>query len=332
MTDAEIVQDLRVRMKQLAAEGRFSGDVLLAKDGKPLFMGAYGYADHAFQARNTIDTKFNIFSIGKLFTTVAILQLAQQGKLSLDEPLIQALPDYPNKKIAERITIQELLDQRSGLADFFGKTYDDSNPVVFRTLRDYLPLFVNKPLLFEPGSRTAYSSAGFIVLGLVVERISGVSYFDYVREHIFVPAGMTETGFWSCEDDIPNLALVYTAEPSDKQPGTHASARKVYGSYSSGSSAGGAHSTLRDMMRFSEALRKHALLKASSFNLMLNGSYEMSAGSLHGVRYTGHGGGRNNTYLEMYPDLGYVTVVLSNYDGAATLVFERLRKEIAGGD
>jgi CubicO group peptidase (beta-lactamase class C family) len=337
MSDAEIVKDLRLEMDRLAVEDRFSGAVLLSKNGRSLFEHAYGFADRAFNAPNKIDTKFNMASVTKVFTAVAILQLAEQGKLALDETLAKALPDYPNREAAGKITILELLEHKSGLGDFFGEAYENSNPDGYRTLQDYLSLFANEPLLFEPGSKVAYSNAGFIVLGLVIERLSGESYYDYVQDHIFKPAGMTDTGFWSYQDDVPNLALGYTQLVSDERPGgmrqQSIAPRAVTLGLARGVSAGGSFSTVEDLMRFSEALRTQKLLKPESVSLLLGGGYGMLAGSGNGVRYAGHGGGAPgaNTYFEMYPDAGYAVVVLANIDPpAAETISQRLRREIVG--
>jgi CubicO group peptidase (beta-lactamase class C family) len=337
MSDAEIVTDIRFEMGRLAAESRFSGAVLFSKNGRPLFEHAYGFANHAFNAPNKVDTKFNMASVTKVFTAVAILQLAEQGKLALDETLAKALPDYPNQEVASKITILELLEHRSGLGDFFGKEYEDSNPSEYRALQDYLPLFANRPLLFEPGTKVAYSNAGFMVLGLVIEHLSGQSYDDYVQDHIFKQAGMTDTGFWSYQDDVPNLALGYTQlAPGELPGGTQHPAtapREVTLNLARGVSAGGSSSTVEDLMRFSEALRTQKLLKPESVELLLKGGYGMLAGSNNGVRYAGHGGGApgTNTYFEIYPDQGYAVVVLANVDPpAAEAVAQRLRQEIVG--
>src|SRR5207244_7076014 len=129
---------------------QFSGVVLLAKDGKPVLSRAWGFADAARKVRNREDTKFNLGSINKIFTQVAIGQLAAAGKLSLDDTVRKHLPDYPSP-IADKITIQQLIEHRSGLGDFFGPEYLAAPPSSIRKLSDYLPLFVNKPLEFEPG-------------------------------------------------------------------------------------------------------------------------------------------------------------------------------------
>jgi D-alanyl-D-alanine carboxypeptidase len=339
MGDAAIVQDLRSEMALLAAEDRFSGTVLLAKDGQPLFEHAYGSADHAFGAPNKVDTKFNMASMTKVFTAVAILQLVEQGKVSLDETLAKALPDYPNQEAASKITIHELLGHKSGLGDFFGNEFSASNPFNYQTLRDYLPLFAAKPLLFEPGTKASYSNAGFIVLGLVIEKASGQSYYDYVREHIFKPADMANTGFWSYEDDIANRALAYTRlAPGQSPRGQQQSAntpRGVAPNFTRGQSAGSSYSCVEDLVRFSEALRNHKLLRPESVELILSGGYGLGTRSINGVRSMSHAGGLPgaSTFLDMYPDQGYAVVILSNFDPpAAETVAQRLRTEIVGAE
>jgi CubicO group peptidase (beta-lactamase class C family) len=339
ISDAEIVRDLRSEMDQLAAEDRFSGVVLLSKDGQPLFEHAYGFADHAFSAPNNVDTKFNMASMTKVFTTVAILQLVERGGISLDETLAKALPDYPNQEAASKITIHELLGHKSGLGDFFGAEFSASNPTNYRTLRDYLPLFATKPLLFEPGTRTSYSNAGFIVLGLVIEHVSGKSYYDYVQDQIFKPANMTDTGFWSYEDDVPNVALSYTRLAPGQSPGGQQQSantpRGVAPNFTRGQSAGSSFSCVEDLVRFSEALRNHKLLTPESIELILSGGYGLGTQSMNGVRSMSHAGGLPgaNTSLEIYPDQGYAVVILSNFDPpVAQTVAQRLRHELVGAE
>jgi CubicO group peptidase (beta-lactamase class C family) len=339
MSDAKIVRDLRAEMDVLAAEDRFSGAVLFSKDGRPLFEHTYGFANHAFSAANKIDTKFNMASITKVLTAVAILQLAEQGKISLDETLAMALPNYPHQDAASKITIHELLGHKSGLGDFFGKEYEESNPAQYQTIRDYLPLFASKPLLFEPGTKTSYSNAGFIVLGLVIEQLSGTSYYDYVHEHIFRPASMTNTGFWSYQVDVPNLALGYTRlspgeSPGGKQPSAN-TPRSVTINLTRSVSAGSSFASLEDLLRFSEALRTHKLLGPESVELILSGGYGLGTKTVNGIRSMRHAGGLPgaSTYLEMYPDQGYAVVVLSNFDPpTAEIVAQRLRQEIVGAE
>lgn len=138
--------------------------MLVARDTSIIFLRVYGYADKRFNVPNRTDTKFNLGSINKFFTKVAIGQLAVQGKLLFDDKLIKHLPDYPNKSIAEKVTIGQLLTMTSGLGDFFSEKYDQTPKDKIRTLQDYLHLFVGEPLVFEPGTQQRYSNAGYIVL------------------------------------------------------------------------------------------------------------------------------------------------------------------------
>jgi len=196
-------------LDSLVTAGEFSGVVLVAKDGVPIFERAYGLADREARIPNTIETAFNLGSINKFFTQIAIRQLANAGKLDVDSSLARAWPDYPNQDVARRVTIRQLLQHRSGVGgNIFGappgKTRGD-----IRRLADYLPLFVNEPLLFEPGTNQRYSNAGYIVLGLLIERLSGEDYYDYVRRHIYEPAGMSRTASWTVDSLPPNPAFGY---------------------------------------------------------------------------------------------------------------------------
>src|SRR5260221_56123 len=176
--------------------GQFSGAVLLAKDGAPVFERAYGFADREAHTSNTIETAFTLGSINKLFTQIAIRQLSDAGKLDVDSSLARAWPDYPNQDLARKVTIRQILTMRSGIqGNIFaapaGKTRHD---VV--SLQDFFDLIKNEPLQFEPGSKQQYSNAGYIVLGLLIEELSGENYYEYVRRHIYEPAGMSQTGSW----------------------------------------------------------------------------------------------------------------------------------------
>jgi len=342
--DAQIVADLRIYLDKLAAQDRFSGAVLLAKGDQILFERAYGFANHAFNARNKLDTKFNLGSMGKMFTAVSILQLAQQGKLSLADTVLKLVPDYPDKEIAAKITVHELLTHTSGLGDFFNEKFFDSSRAQFRTTQSHVRLFAGNPLLFEPGASWSYSNEGFVVLGLIIEHVSGESYYDYVREHVFRPAGMTSTDNSSTDDDVPNLALGYTHIGDDDRPHLQAPRRtNVLMAPARGGSSGGGYSTVEDLLRFSRSLQTQRLLNKSYTDLEMTGKvrtpapnekygYGMVEAQVNGVRIVGHSGGFPgvNSQLDMYPDLGYTVVVMANYDDAARPVVERLRLQLTG--
>ena len=207
----QLAAEVDTKLTQLTAEDKFSGTVLIAKDGKVLWQKAYGNADREARVANTLETRFRLGSMNKMFTSVAIAQLVQAGKLKYTDTLAQVLPDYPNQEVAKKITIDNLLTHTSGLGDFFGAEFDQKRESL-HDLKDYVPLFAAKPLQFEPGKGWAYSNAGFLVLGLVVEKVSGQNYYDYVKQHIYDVAGMKSSGSFPIAQKVPNLAIGYMHE------------------------------------------------------------------------------------------------------------------------
>jgi len=246
-TDEARVRALGGYLDALVARDLFSGTVLVARNGKPLFFKSYGMANKEWNVPNTNDTKYNLGSINKFFTGMALRQLRDAGKIDFDKTLRTYLPDYPSP-IADRITIKQLMEMRSGLGDFFGPEYQAAPKNKIRTLADYLPFFVDKPLLFEPGAQQRYSNAGYIVLGLVIEKLSGVSYYDYVRGHIFKPAGLTSTDSYTPDEVVPRRAIGYAEGHSN-----------IYTLPGRGSSAGGGYSTAEDLLRFVMTMPKEGL-------------------------------------------------------------------------
>lgn len=204
-----LAKDVDHLAQKLVAEDRFSGVVLMAKGGKAFFQKAYGDADRDKKIANDVDTKFRLGSMNKRFTSVAIAQLVEQGKLKYTDTLAKVLPDYPNQEAAAKITVHQLLTHTSGLGDFFGPEFDKKKDNI-RDLKDYLQFFAAKPLRFEPGKSWSYSNAGMIVAGLVVERVSGQNYFDFVREHIYKPAGMKDSDSYEKTKPQADQSVGYT--------------------------------------------------------------------------------------------------------------------------
>ena len=311
-----LTKDVDQLLQKLSAEDRFSGVVLIAKDGKPFFAKAYGLADREKNIPNNLDTKFRIGSMNKMFTSVAIAQLVQQGKLKYTDTLAAVLPDYPNKEVAAKVTIHQLLTHTSGLGDYFGDEFDKKKDNL-RELKDYLQFFASEPLQFEPGKGWAYSNAGMLVAGLVIEKVSGKNYFDYVRENIYKPAGMKDTDSYEKTKPQPNQSKGYM-----KIDGKWAS---NYGDLPlMGSSAGGGDSTAPDLLRFDQALRGHKLINAQLTELITTGKVDVGPRSKYGYgfeesrengsRVVGHGGGAPgmNGDLRIFWDAGYTVIVLSN--------------------
>ena len=211
-TFAERVDQL-IANKSLAE--KFSGVVLVKRDENEWFQAAYGYANRTWRIGCRVDTRFRIASISKLFTAVAVLQLIEEGKLSLDTRVAESL-DLENATIPKEATVHHMLTMTSGIADWFEESGDweenwaalcREHPIyLFRRNQDYLPLFIDKPALFPLGEKHQYNGAGYILLGLVIEKLSGLSYFDYIRRHIFEKAEMTRSDFLSIDGDGPSGA------------------------------------------------------------------------------------------------------------------------------
>jgi D-alanyl-D-alanine carboxypeptidase len=299
ISQTELVRRLTTSLDSLTKAGQFSGVAVLAKNGVPVFQRAYGMADRERQVANDLETAFNLGSINKVFTQIAILQLRAGGKLDLDSTLATYWPDYPNKAVASRITIRQLLRHTSGIG---GNIFDPPaggkrNDI--RTLNDYLPLFVNQPLVFEPGTKNAYSNAGYVVLGLLVQRLSGEDYYNYVREHIFEPAAMTHTGSFAVDSLPANTAIGYTRGDEDAPITTplRPNSRDLPGR---GSSAGGGYSTAQDLVKFVQALRAH----------------QIPNGLPAGLGIAGGSGGMNAVVEGDLPG-GYDLIVLANLDPPA---------------
>lgn len=320
MTEGEVVSSLDKHLEAAAKADEFSGAVLLAKNGKPVFQKAYGQASKEFNVPNRIDTKFNLGSINKIFTKVAIGQLVEKGKLSFDDRIIKHLPDYPNRQAAEKVTIQHLLQMSSGIGDFFGDKFDATAKDRLRKNGDFLPLFAAEALAFEPGTKRQYSNGGYIVLGAIIEKVSGQDYYDYVREHVFKPAGMENTDSYEADSVVQNLAVGYTREGA----GGRGRRNNFYTRPARGSSAGGGYSTAEDLLKFAIALSNNKLLSPEFTNWMFTGQMSPKPGGRGGFGFAGGAPGINAT-VEINADSGYTAVVMSNYDPPSA---ERVGKQI----
>ncbi len=348
LSEAELLKEIKTLMNKLASVDAFSGTLLVAKDGKPVYKTVRGMASKAYNVPNRIDTRLNLASIGKTFTAIAIMQLVEQGKLSLTDNVGKILPDYPNKQVATKVTIHHLLSHSSGMGDIHGPKYA-ARASSLRQVRDYLPLFVDDPLSFEPGARMQYSNAGYILLGAIIEKVTGENYFDYVRNHIFKPAGMVDTDYYEADLDNPNLATGYTnwIEQGDDYQEFHLGQRRNtlhYGGIK-GNPQGGPFSTVEDLLRFSVALRGNKLLRAGTVDLMTTKKmffrkyaaddtyygYGFELENIDGKRVIGHTGGDLgiSCALEWFPDSGnYTVIVLSNYDRGGIIAIDKLQEMI----
>ncbi|WP_224372364.1 serine hydrolase domain-containing protein [Hyalangium versicolor] len=292
---------LHQRLREEATAGRFSGAVLVAKDGIVLFREAYGA---------TPATRFCIGSMGKMFTAVAVLQLVQDGRLGLTDTLASLLPAYPDTALARQVTVQHLLTHTGGTGDFFGADYD-AHAAQLRTPSDFIRHFGAREVAFPPGSRWGYSNFGFILLGAIVEQVSGLGWDVYLERNVFRTAGMSSTS--------PVASAGNTAVPCTgaTQPGLKPLPFYV------GLPAGGGYSTLDDLHRFGTVLSETRLLDARHLELLTTanvqaGNSQWSLGLRVAVRngeaYYGHGGSAPgvNADFAIYPRSGYEVIVLAN--------------------
>jgi CubicO group peptidase (beta-lactamase class C family) len=293
MTDAQVLAAARTYLDALVKRDLFSGTVMIAKENEPLLMESYGLANRDFNVPNTNDTKYNLGSVNKIFTQVALMQLRDAKKLDDSKSLRTYLPDYP--ATGDQFTIEQLLRHASGVPDFFGEEYMNMPKEKLNKLSDYLPLFANKPLDFKPGTTTGYSNSGYILLGLVVEKLSGMSYEDYVRTKIFKPLGMNDTGAFESDAVVPKRASNYTrGEDGVVRTNIHLRPGR-------GSSAGGGYSTVPDMFRFATGVKK----------ILSPASYERFITSRPVVIWGGGGPGVNAMVLI---GRGYTVIALANFD------------------
>ena len=338
LSDAELAPALRARLEKDAAAGRFAGAVMVAKLGgaspRTLFSGAYGLADREGGVPNALDTRFRIGSMNKMFTATAILQLAQTGKLRLNEPFGTYVADYPNKDVSGKVTIHHLLTHTGGTGDIFGPEFD-ARRTGLRTHDDYVALYGKRGLRFEPGARWEYSNYGMLLLGVVIERVSGMSYYDYVERHIYRPAGMTRSGSLPEGEAVAGRSVGYTRRGGPWTPNTGTLPWR-------GTAAGGGYSTVGDLVAFAQALTTHELLDAEHTSLLIAGKVDIADGVKYaygfdddrsdGERSVGHGGGAPgmNGELRIYPRSGYVIAALSNLDPpAASQVVSFIKPRLA---
>ena len=300
--------------KEVVAD-RFSGCVMIAKEETSIFRKAYGFASKRFKVFNQIDTKFNLGSINKIFTKVAILQLAEKHKLSLEHYISEYLPNYP-PSVASIITINHLLNHTSGMGHYFNEKFEASKDKL-RTVEDFMNLFVNDPLSFKPGEKMQYSNAGYVVLGKIIESISGQDYYDYVREHIYQPAGMKDSDHYETDLPVQNLAIGHIRiQGQSEHRGEESWRENSLTIGSKGSPAGGGYSTVDDLLKFAIALRNHKLLTREYADLVYLQPSLANSGQAEKSRGFGVSGGAPGigAVFKMYLSIAYVKVILSNHD------------------
>ena len=315
LDQAGAIAALAAQADAAAAEDAFSGVLLVARGDEVLLQRAWGLADRAAGTPVTLDTRFRLGSMNKMFTAVAVLQLVEAGRLSLEGSVGQSLPGYPNADIA-KVTIRQLLTHAGGTGDIFGPAFDQHR-LSLKTHDDYVRLYGARGPTHPPGQAHEYSNYGYVLLGAIIERASGLSYEDYVARHVFAPAGMHDTGALPEDVDVPGRARAYT-----RKDGAWVDAADTL-PYR-GTAAGGGYSTAADLLKFARALRAGTLLSPASLAEATRRQtpwygYGFMVGQRHGVAGFGHGGGAEgmNASLGIFPAQDTVLIGLANLDPPA---------------
>jgi len=334
LTEKEFITMASDLILRLRKRNLFSGTALIAKGDEVLLSLAGGEASKRFHVPNNIDTKFNLGSMNKMFTATAIVQLVNKGLLSYQDSIDKYVDEsWLPKKVTSKITIHHLLTHTSGLGSFFNETYQNGSRELYRTVDDFKPLVQGDKPAFKPGKRFRYSNTGMLLLGVVIEKITGRSYFDIIRENIYKPAGMKNTDSYEMDYPVENLAIGY----SPKRKSKYGWQNNLYKHLIKGCPAGGGFSTVGDLHRFARALQTGKLVPVESLKTLwtdyTSDRYGYGFGVTEGPngKVVGHSGGFAgiNGRLDIFVDKGYIVAVLSNIDRGASPIARRINQMLA---
>ncbi|MBZ0114836.1 MAG: beta-lactamase family protein [Thermoanaerobaculia bacterium] len=292
-------------LEALVPQDLFAGSVLIAKpSGEIIYQRAFGLASREFGVPNQLSTRFDVGSINKDYTHVGLLMLAKEGKIDLAAKVGKYLPEYPHVRVRDEVTIQQLIDHRGGVPDYFDDEWATTPMRTLRDIDDYLPIWADRPLLAEPGERESYSNYGYTILGAIIEAVSGQSYPEFVQQRIFGPLGMTGSGFFAVDGVEPNVAVGYTHMNPDYEFG-EALWKNIFLEPAVGGPWGKSYSPIVDLFRFYQKLFRHQILEP--------GEAWFGDGDFDGFGVALGGGGPGLSSM-MWLEKGWMVIALSNLD------------------
>lgn len=306
---------LHQAINELALQKDFSGTVLQYKQGKVAYAAAFGLASYEDSIENNMHTLYNLGSVTKLFTHIAILKLQQSGKLNIEDKIIDWLPEL-GKGLKAEITIDHLINMKSGFSDYLHIPEYQNNKTKYTSQETYLSFATEAVLEFKPGTDTKYSNLGYELLGIIIERASHQNYIDFIKEHIFKPSGMNHSGWYTIHDKPLELATGYTQLIPLPLSNWDEKAFK-------GSAAGGSYSTVYDLVNLTKALKAQIILDAQHLQALLRKFDKQKQSNIY---IAGRGPGIN---ASLYMNLSNLEVVavLSNIGHPSAKLVNDLFKE-----
>ena len=326
-------------------DNEFRGNILIIKNDNILFEYSNGYSDLANKIPNTFDTRFATASMGKTFVAVGILQLVEQGKLKFNDTLGKLL-DFDLKRIDPDVTVEQLLTHTSGVPDYFDETVLDEYEELWieypnykiRHNSDLLPLFMDKPMMHRRGEKFQYNNTGYVLLAMIIEKISGTDFDVFLKESIFDVCDMNSTGYFEL-DRLPAKCAnnyIYCNDTDDYRT-------NIFSVGAKGTGDGGAFITVLDLMRFWKGLLEHKILSEEMVKKMLskqsgNGEDPEEGYYGYGVWIIDNPNGEDYAYMqgldpgvsvisEYNPNNGMISIMVSNYGDNVWSMMRKLRKD-----
>jgi len=330
ITEPSTLAWLHSYLDRLVADDDLAGGLLIAQGDRILIDRTFGHADAGRTRRIGPGTRFSLASGGKMFTALAVARSVERGRLRFTDTLARVLPAVAHESFAERVTLGHLLSHMSGVGEYWTPAYERRRPTIDR-LSDYLPFVLAAGMTSPPGTRYEYSNSNYLLAGLVLEAATGRAYDDVLRDEVLRPAGMQRTGLDRFSDTDTSQVQQLSRDPT----GWRIASRGVRGS-----SAGGALSTMHDMLAFSRALRAGRIVSDSMLAILTRpqatgteasgdpyGYGFQLAMSPGGVRSYGHGGiaAGSNFVWRYFPDLDITVIAFSNQDNGA---YDDLRRNV----